>query len=87
MPDEELIDCDCLDAVQSHREVLKVGGSCRHFGVLVFAQHLKIVQAATKPIAPEPKPLEEGQARKRRRVGDSGAAAPVRGGAAAAPAP
>ena len=79
MRDEELIDCDCLDAAQSHRDVLKVGGSCRHFGMLVFAQHLKIVQDATKPNAPERNPLEEGQARKRRRVGDSGAAAPVRG--------
>ena len=78
MTDEELIDCDSLDAVQSHRDVLKVGGSCRHFGVLVFAQHLKIVQDATKPIARERNPLEEGQARKRRRVGDSGAAAPKR---------
>ena len=78
MTDEELIDCDSLDAVQSHRDVLKVGGSCRHFGMLVFAQHLKIVQDATKPIARERNPLEEGQARKRRRVGDSGAAAPKR---------
>ena len=79
MTDEELIDGDSFDAAKSHRDVLKVGGSCRHFGVLVFAQHLKIVQDATKPIAPERNPLEEGQARKRRHVGDSGATAPVRG--------
>ena len=84
MTDEELIDCDSFDAAQSHRDVLKVGGSCRHFGVLVFAQHLKIVQDATKPIARERNPLEEGQACKRRRVGDSGAAAPVRGARGAA---
>ena len=60
MPDEELIDCDCLDAVQSHHDVLKVAGSSRHFGVLEFAQHLNIAQDATKPIAPERNPLEEG---------------------------